>query len=50
MAVDNIVRLAPVAESAGAPPPPVTATYRILAETGDVINTESSDKLRTETP
>ena len=32
------------------PPPPLIETYRILAETGDVINTESSDKLRTETP
>jgi hypothetical protein len=47
MAIDNIVRLAPVAESGGAPPPVIT-TYRILAETGDIINTERGDKLRTE--
>jgi hypothetical protein len=30
------------------PPPPTITTYRILAETGDIINTERGDKLRTE--
>jgi hypothetical protein len=30
------------------PPPPDIVTYRILAETGDVLNTERADKLRTE--
>lgn len=30
------------------PPPPVIETYRILAETGEVLNTERGDKMRTE--
>ncbi len=30
------------------PPPPDIVTYRILAETGEVLNTERGDKLRTE--
>ena len=30
------------------PPPPVIETHRILAETGEVLNTERSDKMRTE--
>jgi hypothetical protein len=47
MPVDNIVRLAPVSEPGGAPPP-VIVTHRILAETGDILNTESGNKLRTE--
>lgn len=47
MAVDNIVRLAPINDPGGAPPP-VIQTYRILAESGEVINTERGDRLRTE--
>jgi hypothetical protein len=47
MPVDNVVRLAPISEPGGAPPP-VIVTFRILAETGDILNTESGNKLRME--
>ena len=32
------------------PPVPPVVTYYILAETGDILNAENNDKLRTETP